>query len=95
MDQTSRRSVRDASVQNRGSDATQQDSVFPRSGFVMEKMTVEIQLLLMNILTMDAMLLFVNRTNSSVTTSSVFFNDSFVMLMMIVVMEVMNHHLVP
>lgn len=95
MDRMNRRTVRHASVRIRGSDVTPQVSVFLRSGFVMEKMTVVIQLLLMNILTMDAMLRFANRTSFSVTTFSVSFNDSTVMLMMIVVMEVMNHHLVP
>lgn len=90
-----RRIAKDVNVQIRGSDATQQVNVFPRSGSVMERMIVEIQLLLMNILTMDAMLLFANRTSSSVTTSNASFNDSTVMLMMTVVMAVMNHLLVP
>ena len=95
MDLMNRRIARHVSVLIPGSDVTPQVNVFLRSGFVMEKMIVVIQLLPTNILTMDAMQLFANRMSFSVTTSSVSFNDSTVMLMMIVVMEVMNHHPVP
>lgn len=95
MGQTSRRSARDDRVQSRGSDATQQDSVFRRSGCVMERMTVEMEQLLTNILTMDAMPRSANRTSSSATTSSASFNASTVMLMMTVEMAVMNLLLVP